>query len=185
MTTNHNGGTNASARATLEEWWAGDHLEPLVLPIADAPCMCEGLPRNKREWLTVLRCLLMFVANHLPSSSLKIWFARLAGMRIGKGCYIAPYTLLDPLYPHLIELQDGALLGLGCHLLTHEYSAREFRLGRVRIGRGAVIGAFATLRSGVSVGDGATVGMHSLVTKDVAAGDTVGGVPARSLRQQG
>jgi sugar O-acyltransferase (sialic acid O-acetyltransferase NeuD family) len=53
--------------------------------------------------------------------------------------------------------------------------------GNVKIGSGAFIGSGATILQGRSVGEGATVGAGAVVTRDVAAGVTVVGVPARLL----
>ncbi|WP_181705455.1 acyltransferase [Chthonobacter rhizosphaerae] len=50
-----------------------------------------------------------------------------------------------------------------------------------RIGRGAWIGAGAVLIPGVSVGDHAFVAPGSVVTRDVPAGQRVGGNPARPV----
>ena len=49
----------------------------------------------------------------------------------------------------------------------------------VRIGRDVWIGGGAILLPGVSIGDGAIIGAGSVVTRDVAAGATVVGNPAR------
>jgi acetyltransferase-like isoleucine patch superfamily enzyme len=94
-------------------------------------------------------------------------------------------VVIDPLYPQLVRIEAGALLGLGCRLMTHEYTATRFRLGRVHVGAGSVVGAFSTVRSGVRIGARATIGMHSFVNEDVPDDATVAGVPARILRDDG
>ena len=49
------------------------------------------------------------------------------------------------------------------------------------IGDDVWIGAGALILPGVTVGDGAIVGAGAVVTKDVPAGETYAGVPARSI----
>lgn len=55
--------------------------------------------------------------------------------------------------------------------------------GNIHIGDGAYIGAGATIRQGLTIGANAIVGMGSVVTKDVPAGVTVVGNPARILEK--
>ena len=51
--------------------------------------------------------------------------------------------------------------------------------------RGASIGTGATILGGLEIGAGAIVGAGAVVTADVPAGETVAGVPARSLAGRG
>jgi acetyltransferase-like isoleucine patch superfamily enzyme len=50
-----------------------------------------------------------------------------------------------------------------------------------RIKRGASIGSGATILGGITIGENATIGAGSVVTKDVPAGTTVAGNPAKEL----
>jgi len=52
------------------------------------------------------------------------------------------------------------------------------------IKRGASIGSSVTILCGVTIGEKAIVGAGSVVTKDVPAGATVAGNPARALRKK-
>ena len=169
-------------RQAFAAYLAGRCDAPFVLQSHEAYCACDVLFPSALAYAKLgFRSAAMKIIGWMPLSPLKVFFYRLLGVRIGRDVFIAPGVFIDPLFPWLIELEDGCLLGIGCRLFTHEYTATAFRVGRVRVGKGAVVGAYATVRSGVSIGDKATVGFNSYVNKDVAAGETVGGVPARPL----
>jgi acetyltransferase-like isoleucine patch superfamily enzyme len=56
--------------------------------------------------------------------------------------------------------------------------------GQVTIGDGAQLGAGAVVAPGVRIGAGARVAPGTVVRRDVAAGETVAGNPARTVRPQ-
>ncbi len=83
---------------------------------------------------------------------------------------------------HLAYLGDaevGRSVNVGAGVITANFDGREKH--RTSIGDGAFLGSGSILVAPVSVGEGAIVGAGAVVTKhhDVAAGQTVVGVPAR------
>jgi maltose O-acetyltransferase len=93
-----------------------------------------------------------------------------------------------------IWAQGGVSIGdltlIGSHVsitsLTHAKDSKNYGDSLiskpVEIGRNVWVGTHAVILPGVTIGDGAIIGAGAVVTRDVAAGDTVVGVPAESLR---
>lgn len=75
---------------------------------------------------------------------------------------------------HECEIGAGAHVCPGAHLA-----------GRVRVGAGAWIGIGANVIQCLSIGEHATVGAGAVVIRDVPAGSTVVGVPARVIKSSG
>ncbi|HAK59821.1 MAG TPA: hypothetical protein DCO77_05485 [Nitrospiraceae bacterium] len=119
------------------------------------------------KFLFYLRFLIARIAYYIDYSPAKVVLYRLIGMKIGKGVFISPDVILDPHFPGLIEIGDYSIIGWGTHLFCHEYSGAAYRLGRISIGRGAVIGGLSIIRGGVTVGENAQVASTCIVYKDV------------------
>ena len=122
-----------------------------------------GLRKYRFYW----NFLLCRIARAIDWSPLKVALYRAAGFRIGKGVFISPDAILDPHFPALIDIGDHAIIGWGTQLFTHEFDGRKYRLGRIRIGAGAVIGGFSIVRGGVSIGADAQIASTCIVYKDV------------------
>ena len=103
-----------------------------------------------------------------------------AGAFLNFGCVI-----LD-----VCEVRIGARAQLGPHVqllaADHPRDPAARAAGRengapVTLGADCWIGGGAVILPGVTVGDGATVGANAVVTRDVPAGATVAGIPARLI----
>lgn len=126
---------------------------------------------------------------------------------VGADAVIRPPFFCD--FGYNIFLGDGVFLNYSCVILdvghvtignrtqigpvTQIYAADHPRdaksrrdgleFGRpVRIGSDVWIGGGAIILPGITIGDGAVIGAGSVVTRDVPAGETVAGNPARPFR---
>lgn len=145
-------------------------------------CVCHVIfPNLLSHYKLARNYLICRLAECIPISIIKIWIYRFIGVRIGKRVYISPRTYIDLFYPGLLTIEDDVLIGVGAHIFVHEYTQKGFRVGRVKIKKGAVIGACSVVRSGVTIGENALVGMASFVNKDVDNNTIVVGNPAKPM----
>lgn len=126
--------------------------------------------------------VLMVACKALPDIELKNMFYRKTGVKIGKGVRIFGPNM-DIFFPELIEIGDNTIIGNKTSILTHEFLRDGWRKGPVSIGRNVMIGTMTLILPGVTIGDGATVAAYSLVNRNVAPGETVGGVPIKAIRK--
>lgn len=131
---------------------------------------------------TSARFVVIALARITPSFRVKNWMYRLLGAKVDKHAAVGLEVTFDIFFPHLITVEEDAVVGFRTTILCHEYMADKYRIGPVVIKRRATIGANCTLLPGVVVGEGATVSAMSLVNRDVPPGEFWGGVPARPLR---
>lgn len=104
----------------------------------------------------------------------------LFGAHIGKDIALGG-KLVDP---HMIRLEDGAIIGEGSVVTAHAINSGSILLAPVVIGRGATIGVGAVVYPGVTIGEGAIIAANAVVRSgtQIAAGEFWGGVPAKCLR---
>ena len=108
---------------------------------------------------------------------------------LGERVYLnAGCTILDS---GRVEIGAGSMLGPGVHIYCADHhrdiTLRGQGIERARsvlIGNDVWIGGGAILLAGITIGDGAIVGAGSVVTRDVLAGTTVVGKPARPIKRK-
>lgn len=86
-----------------------------------------------------------------------------------------------------VTLEDGVCIGANATFTNDRHPKsgnRGFVLEKTTVRRGASVGAGAVILPGVTIGENAIVGAGSVVTKDVPAGMTVVGNPAKEIKHR-
>lgn len=107
---------------------------------------------------------------------------------VGSRCKISSHTFVC----EGVTIEDDVFIGHGV-MFTNDLRPRATTDGKPQseadwhvvptlVKRGASIGSGAAIICGITIGEGAMIGAGAVVTRDVAPGETVAGVPARSLR---
>lgn len=176
------------AQERLRRFLAGESSDRVFRHPTGHPTLGTGLCYCDRSVLAAvgicLRGGLLELVLRLPFNRPKLWLLRCLGTRIGEHVYISAGAWIDPVYPQLVAIEDEVLVGVGARIFTHEFRRDEFVAGRVTIRRGAIIGAHSLIGCGVDIGEDATVAPGAAVARDVPAGCTALGNPARIVRRR-
>lgn len=112
------------------------------------------------------------------------------GARIGARCKVSSHSFVC----EGVTIEDEVFVGHGVMFINDRrprataagqlQTEADWQVVPTRVCRGAAIGSGAAILCGVTIGEGAMIGAGAVVTRDVAAGATVAGVPARLVARE-
>lgn len=100
------------------------------------------------------------------------------GGEIGDRCKIEAFAFI----PDGVTLEDDVFIGPHVCFTNDKNPPSGGNWSTTLVKNGAVIGANATILPGIIIGERAVVGAGAVVTKDVPAGETWVGNPARCVK---
>lgn len=158
------------------------------------------------NYLLDFELMLLRFVGHVPFHSIRNFFYKLAGIKIGKGSTFHMWASFFE--PKNIKIGEDTIIGdhafldgrsdlvIGSHTdiasyvmiynSEHDLESRDFtaREEKVEIGDYVFIGPRAIILPGVRIGNGAVVAAGAVVTKDVEESKIVGGVPAKEIGER-
>jgi acetyltransferase-like isoleucine patch superfamily enzyme len=139
--------------------------------------------------------LLQLVALYSPGGdTIRPMLHRRRGVKIGRRTWVGFDTLIEPSYPHWVEIGDRVAVGTRVLILAHfVYLGRDRQSTSgevdervsVRIEDDVFIGPGAIIMPNVTIGHGAVVTSGSVVTRSVAPLTMVQGNPAQPIARCG
>jgi acetyltransferase-like isoleucine patch superfamily enzyme len=139
--------------------------------------------------------VLQLAALYSPGGdSIRPMLHRRRGVKIGRRTWVGFDTLIEPSYPHRVEIGDRVAIGIRVLILAHFAHLgrnRESASGElddrvsVRIEDDVFVGPGAIIMPNVTIGHGAVVTSGSVVTRSVAPLTMVQGNPAQPIARCG
>ncbi len=143
--------------------------------------------KTGKKWF--LAAMLTVILDHSPFRSmvsglslLASWYFRGMGAIMPDSVLLGSRTLIFD--PWFLEVGEHVNIGAGAVILGHLGHGKEFILGRVVIGDGAIIGMRAVVFPDVHIGSNARVAAGAVVVRGtvIPEGETWAGIPARKIQ---
>jgi acetyltransferase-like isoleucine patch superfamily enzyme len=106
-------------------------------------------------------------------------------VKVGKNCWIGPFTILDGSFGEL-SIGDNSHISAGTQIYTHDtvnkvIENKDIKTGFVKIGNNCYIGPNVIISLNVTIGNNVTIGANSFVNKDIPSNSKAFGTPAKLI----
>jgi acetyltransferase-like isoleucine patch superfamily enzyme len=107
-------------------------------------------------------------------------------LKVGKGCWIGPYTIIDG--SGGLEIGDHCTISTGVHIYTHDNVKQTLTAGKhpierekVTIGACTYVGPQSIITKGIHIGDHCLIASNSFVNKSIPPCSIAAGNPAKII----
>jgi acetyltransferase-like isoleucine patch superfamily enzyme len=162
--------------------------------------------KGSRKYINGLKFLSLLAISHVPSHTIRNFFYRFFGLKLGKGSAI--YGKCELRHPNNVRIGNNSIIGhnaildgrggitignnvnisSGVWIWTAEHNVQDplFRTdyGMVIIEDYAWLSCRSTILPNTRIGKGAVVCAGAVVTKDIPEYSIVGGVPAKIIGER-
>ena len=130
--------------------------------------------------------------NPIGGDNKTIFFTKETGLiKVGNNVKMSNSAIVSA---DCIEIEDCVMLGGGCKIYDTDFHSLEFRermsekdagetKSRVKIKKGAFLGAHVIVLKGVTIGEKSIIGAGSVVTKNIPDNEIWAGNPARFIKK--
>jgi acetyltransferase-like isoleucine patch superfamily enzyme len=134
-----------------------------------------------------------WLLSPLLPRKIRPWIVKKIGAKVGKNVFIGSKVWIDSGHADMLILEDHVHIAGESTLLCHQrnlknycvgddYAKLGYRVEKIHLKKGCLIGQRTMIMPGVTVGEGAIVGAYSLVTKDIPAWTIATGRPAKVVK---
>lgn len=134
--------------------------------------------RQERFWKAAAAGAIFRALDGTPFKSV-VW--RLLGVKVGKRLFDDGALIIEKT---LVRMGDNVTLNIGSVVQCHSQEDGGYKMDRISIGSGCVVGTGALVHYGVTMGDGSTLAPDSFLMKGTEVPDHAhwGGNPAHEIR---